>query len=57
MDSEPNWISFTAGTVLCALSGSLMLVLIAQGAQYHNTPEIQSQALSADIPAALRLLR
>jgi hypothetical protein len=57
MDSEPNWISFTAGTVLCALSGLLMLVLIAQGAQYHNTPEIQSQALSADIPAALRLLR
>jgi hypothetical protein len=34
-----------------------MLVLIAQGAQYHNTPEFQSQALSADMPTVLRLLR
>ena len=57
MDSEPNWISLTAGSVLCALSGLLMLVLIAQWAQYHDIPEIQSHALSADMPAALRLLR
>ena len=57
MDSELNWISFTAGTVLCALSGLLMLVLIAQWAQYHDMPEIQSRALSADMPVTLRLLR
>ena len=56
MDSEPSWISFTAGTLLCVLSAFLLLVLIAQWAQYHNSPELQSRAVSADMPMALRLL-
>jgi hypothetical protein len=56
MDSEPSWISFTAGTVLCALSALLLLALIAQWAQDHNSPEIQSRAVSAEMPIALRLL-
>ena len=56
MDSEPSWISFTAGTVLCALSALLLLALIAQWAQDHNSPEIQSRAVGAEMPIALRLL-
>ena len=56
MDSEPSWISFTAGTLLCVLSAFLLLMLIEQWAQYHNSPELQSRAVSADMPMALRLL-
>jgi hypothetical protein len=57
MDRELSRISLTVGTLLSALSGLLLLVLIANWVQSHSNPEIQSQTLSADMPLALRLLR
>lgn len=57
MDTEPSWISLTAGTLLCAFSGLLLLVLTANWAQTHNSAEIQSGSVSAEMPMVLRLLR
>jgi len=57
MDSENGWISLTAGTTLCALSGLLLLVLIANWAQYHESLGTQARSVSADMPLTLRLLR
>ena len=56
MDTEPSWISLTAGTLLCAFSGLLLLVLIANWARTHNNAEIQSDTVSAEMPIVLRLL-
>jgi hypothetical protein len=56
MDRENGWISLTAGTTLCALSGLLLLVLIANWAQYHESLGPQSRSASADMPIVLRLL-
>ena len=57
MDSENGWISLTAGTTLCALSGLLLLVLIANWAQYPESLGSQSRSISAEMPITLRLSR
>lgn len=57
MNTEPSWISLTAGTLLCAFSGLLLLVLTANWAQTHNSADIQSGSVSAEMPMVLRLLR
>lgn len=57
MNGEPGWISLTAGAVLCAFSGLLLLVVIAQWAQFHDGPDIAARSVSAEMPVALRLLR
>jgi len=57
MDSESGWVSLTAGTLLCAFSGLLLLVVIGNWAEFHNSPDIESHSVNADMPIALRLLR
>jgi hypothetical protein len=57
MDTKDNWISLTVGTLLCGLSGVLLLVLIADCAQSHNNPETQSHSINANVLVALRLVR
>jgi len=56
MDREAGWISLTAGTLLCAFTGLLLLVLIANWAQFNNSPDIESHSVNAEMPIALRLL-
>jgi|KBSMisStaDraftv2_1062788.scaffolds.fasta_scaffold6312046_1 hypothetical protein len=57
MDRESGWVSLTAGTLLCAFSGILLLVLIANWAQFRNSPDIEAHSVNAEMPIALRLLR
>ena len=57
MDKEPKWTPLAAGTLLCALSALLLLVLIGDRTQSRNSPEIDSRSVNADMPLILRLLR
>lgn len=47
MDNQRRRIYFAAGILLCALSGLLVVVLIANWARSHNNPAIKSQSSSA----------
>lgn len=57
MNKEPKWTPLAAGTLLCALSALLLLVLIGERAQFRNSSESDSHLVSAGMPIILRLLR
>jgi hypothetical protein len=57
MGSEPSWISLTAATALCAITGVLLTVLIAQTAGMRESPVFQFNHDQADTLMALHLIR
>ena len=57
MDKEPKWTPLAAGTLLCALSALLLLVLIGERTQSRNSPGTETHSVRADMPLILRLLR